>query len=58
MLRFILLFVVALAIVAILTRGPAVWRALWVLLAIIGVYVILKATGVIDGLAPSRIGVF
>ncbi len=58
MFRFILLFVIGLAIVGWLTRMPGVRRALWVALVLLGIYAVLKATGVIEALAPARNGVF
>lgn len=58
MFRFILLFVIGLAIVGWLTRTPGVRRGFWVALALLGTYAVLKATGVIEAIAPSRNGVF
>jgi len=57
MLKAIFLAVLILAVVAWLTRAPRVRRALWAVLLLIAAYGILKATGVIDALAPSRTGV-
>lgn len=54
MLRFVLALVAAVLIVAVVTRALPVWRAFWVLAAIIAIYLVLKLTGAIDALAPSR----
>lgn len=58
MFRIILLFVIGAAIVGWITRTPGVRRALWVALALLGTYAVLKATGVIEAIAPARDGVF
>lgn len=46
-----------LVLASFLTRLPSVRRALRILLAILVVYAILKLTGVIEAIAPSRSGV-
>jgi len=58
MLRFVLWFAIALAIIALLTRRRRIRLALWLLLGILGTYAVLKATGVIEAIAPARDGVF
>lgn len=58
MLRILLWFVIALAIVALLTRRQSARRALWVLLGILGTYAVLKSTGAIEAIVPARDGVF
>lgn len=58
MLRVILALLVAVLVVAVVTRAPAVWRAFGVMAGLVAVYVVLKLTGVIDALAPSRTGWF
>ena len=57
MLRLVFLLLVVLALVAV-TRAPGARWALWVALGLVLVYAVLKLTGVIDALAPSRTGVF
>jgi hypothetical protein len=57
MLRAIFVFVVALGAVALVTRSRNARRALWVVLGALAVYGVLKLTGVIDAMAPSRMGV-
>lgn len=54
MLRVILALLAAVLIVAAVTRSAPVWRAFWALAGLIAVYVVLKLTGVVDALAPSR----
>jgi len=58
MLRFAFLLVLAIALVAVITRAPGPRRVLFVVLGLMVVYTILKLTGVIDEMAPSRTGVF
>ena len=58
MLRVILALLVAVLVVAVVTRSAPVWRAFGVLAGLAAVYLILKLTGVIDALAPSRTGWF
>ena len=53
-LRVLVLAIVALALAAWLTRAPRLRRALWAALALVAAYGLLKATGVIDALAPDR----
>jgi hypothetical protein len=57
MLRYIFALVLVLAIAALLTRGQAARRSLWVVVALVILYAVLKLTGVIEVLAPDRIGV-
>jgi hypothetical protein len=56
--RLFLLLLVGLAIYAAITRSRVLIRTLWVLLALAVLYTILKLTGVIEAIAPSRTGVF
>jgi hypothetical protein len=58
MLRFVFLVLIALGVVALVTRAPLARRALYVLLGLMVLYTVLKLTGVIDAIAPSRTGVF
>ena len=55
-----MLFLVAvvLALVALITRAAAARRALWVMFALAALYTVLKLTGVIEDMAPTRYGVF
>lgn len=57
MLRILFLAVIALAVVAIFTRSPRARRVLWALFGLLAVYAALKATGVIEAIAPARDGV-
>jgi hypothetical protein len=57
-LRFVFLVLIALGLVAVVTRSPLARRTLWVLLGLMVLYAILKLTGVIEAIAPSRTGVF
>ena len=56
--RYIVALVLAVALVALVTRAPAARRLLYVILAAALLYAVLKLTGVVDALAPSRTGVF
>jgi VIT1/CCC1 family predicted Fe2+/Mn2+ transporter len=58
MLRYLVVLIALLAVAAVLTRAPRVRRALWTVLTLVAVYGVLKATGVVDALAPARDGVF
>ncbi len=58
MLRIVLLVVALLLLVALMTRADTLRRALYVILGAMALYAVLKATGVIEALAPDRIGVF
>ena len=57
MLRFILLAFVALSLITLVTRNRTLRRAVYVSLALMALYAVLKLTGVIDALAPDRNGV-
>jgi len=57
MLRYIFALVLILSIAALLTRAQAARRGLWVVVALVILYAVLKLTGVIEVLAPDRIGV-
>ena len=52
--RLFLLLLIGLAIYAFLTRSRVLIRTFWVLCALAVLYTILKLTGVIEALAPSR----
>jgi hypothetical protein len=56
MLRVLLVFVAGFAVVALVSRRPGPRRALYALLAGMAVYAVLKLTGVIDAMAPDRMG--
>jgi hypothetical protein len=58
MLRFAVVLVVAIALVAIITRARGPRRLLFAVLGLMVLYTILKLTGAIDAMAPSRTGVF
>ncbi len=58
MLRFIGLAVIALALVAVVTRSRPLHRVLYVVFGLMVVYAVLKLAGVIDAIAPARDGVF
>lgn len=55
-LRVVVLALVALGVFAWLTRSPWARQAIRTLLAILAVYAILKAAGVIEAIAPKRDG--
>ncbi len=54
MLRFIVLAVVLLAVFAWLTRSARARQAIWTILILLALYAVLKATGVIEAIAPTR----
>jgi hypothetical protein len=56
--RYLAAIALAVALVALATRAPATRRVLLVVLAAIMLYAVLKLTGVVDALAPDRMGVF
>jgi hypothetical protein len=56
--RYLAAIALAVALVALATRAPATRRVLLVVLAVIMLYAALKLTGVVDALAPDRMGVF
>jgi hypothetical protein len=58
MLRILIVIVIILAIVAFVTRAPGLRRALIAICVAAVIYTILKLTGVIEAMAPDRIGVF
>jgi hypothetical protein len=58
MLRILFLVVALLLLVALVTRADTLRRALYVILAAMALYAVLKTTGVIEAWAPDRIGVF
>lgn len=58
MLRLFLLAIVIVAIAALFLRAPRLRLALLCLLALMVLYAVLKLTGVIEAMAPDRIGVF
>ena len=58
MLRLLLFLVALLLLLALLIKAETLRRALYVILGVMVTYAVLKASGVIDALAPDRIGVF
>jgi hypothetical protein len=56
MLRILFAFLVVFGIIALLTRTPGMRRAFYAFLAVLVVYAILKATGLIEEWAPERLG--
>jgi hypothetical protein len=58
MLRILLFLVALLLLLALLIRADTLRRALYVVLGAMVLYAVLKTTGVIDAIAPDRIGVF
>ena len=58
MFRMLFLVAVVLALVALITRAASARRALWVMFALAALYTVLKLTGVIEDMAPTRYGVF
>lgn len=56
--KYIMIIIAALALLALLTRDPLARWAFRIIFGLILVYVVLKLTGVIDAIHPSRIGVF
>lgn len=58
MLRLLFLALTLGAIVAAITRSPRLKRALWAAVLLLAFYGLLKATGVVEALAPARDGIF
>ncbi len=58
MLRLLFLGLVLGAIFAAITRKPRLKRVLWAAVLVIAAYGLLKATGVVEAIAPARDGVF
>ncbi len=58
MLRLLFLGLVLGAIFAAITRNPQLKRALWVAALVVAAYGLMKATGVVEAIAPARDGVF
>ncbi len=58
MLRFLIVIVIILAIVAFVTSAPGLRRVLIAIGVAAVIYTILKLTGAIDAMAPDRTGVF
>ncbi len=56
--KYLLTLVLVVGFVAVVTRLPSVRRALLVLLGLLAFYAVLKMTGVVEAIAPSRDGVF
>lgn len=52
--RVIVAVLVAVGLVALVTRAAPVRRLLFILLGLILLYLLLKLTGVIDAIQPSR----
>lgn len=55
--RYLLFIVVAIAVVGLLTGDRRMWGLFYALLGLAVVYTILKLTGVLEVIAPSRSGV-
>ena len=58
MLRIMMLVALLFAAVAWVSRSRRMRIALWIMLGAIGLYGVLKLTGTIEAIAPSRSGVF
>lgn len=58
MLRLVFPVLVVVAIVMLFTRSPALRRGFHVVLALMVLYAVLKMTGVIEAILPSRDGVY
>ena len=54
--KYILAVVLAVLIVAMVTRAGSVWRLLMILLGLAVLYTALKLTGVIDSVDPRGMG--
>jgi hypothetical protein len=54
--KYILAIVLAVLIVAMVTRAGSVWRLLMILLGVALLYTVLKLTGVIDSVDPRGMG--
>lgn len=54
--KYILAIVLAVLIVAMVTRAGSVWRLLMILLGLALLYTALKLTGVIDSVDPRGMG--
>ena len=54
--KYILAIVLAVLIVAMVTRAGSVWRLLMILLGLALVYTALKLTGVVDSVDPRGMG--
>ncbi|MFO1107407.1 MAG: hypothetical protein U1E34_15070 [Amaricoccus sp.] len=52
--RFILAILASMALMAVVTRSHAILRVLLALIGVILAYLVLKFTGVVDALQPSR----
>ncbi len=58
MTRFLFILVVLIAVVALFASSPRSRHVSWAVFVALAVYAVLKATGVIEALAPDRDGVF
>jgi hypothetical protein len=58
MIRFVFALIVAVALIALVTRAPAPRRLLYGILGLMVLYAVLKLTGVVDALAPGRMSVY
>lgn len=54
MLRILFAVFVVLVAAAVLTRSPRIKRIVWALVGVVVLYGVLKITGVIEAIAPSR----
>ena len=58
MIRFVFALIVAVALVALVTRAPAPRKLLFGILGLMVLYAVLKLTGVVDAWAPGRMSIF
>jgi hypothetical protein len=56
--RYVLLLAAAIAVLGLVTGDRRAWRFFQVVAVAAVVYTVLKTTGVIEAIAPSRDGVF
>jgi hypothetical protein len=58
MFRFVVLAAAILGAIALLTRSERARRGFWVLFGLAMLYTVLKITGIMEAVAPSRHGVY
>lgn len=51
--RYVLVLVALVGLLAVLTRAPGAWRSLYVIMGLMLVYTVLKLTGLIEAIAPD-----
>lgn len=56
--RYVVVLAALTALVFFLTRSRRAQRVLQIILGVLALYAVLKMTGVIEAIAPSRDGVF